>query len=947
VLFEQTNRLINNGVQNIKDKKRILHSLTKYFLRSCYRSTPFGVSAAISTGAFENQPSNPPHFSHKVKIRSEYICELIEEINICCWNELTYRPNNTIREADAYYKYVERDFNSSLKIYDYQISQIEKEEHIEDILAIAKGGKYYTEIVEDFLTIYDIDRCNAESIIKQLIESKILLSTLTYNVFDKNVVQRLSLMMNSSKFDSEFADKLDEIINLSVSIGNNSDNIYKDKNNRIQIDLYNEEINYIPIRCKFEIERATSFLMKLRIVDHSNTHIARFTKSFENRYGDSVVPLLDVMDVDTGLGYPVMPNYLGQSKYLKQFNLQPREHKTHPTYSNWGKFVFDKYEDALRDDARVIYVTKEDLLPFVAEDCKTHKDTVLFTGAITKDNKGDFLYFQDSLLVGKAQACAGRFAYGSSMIDNLCAKVAAHEVDNESDCIIAEIMHLSQPRMGCISDRPNYYSYYIPFYEDAPEIDDPYRIPLSDLYLMVIDGDLLLFSKRLRKQIIPRISNSQNTNLFTYPIFTLLSNMGEDRFVDVWNWDILRERKYLPRVQFENIVLSRERWLLTIIDVFGNNHPTISQLKKYLLKNKVSKHITFGQNGDNIIPTDITNEKGLNLLYVELLRNEYLFLLECPFLNNSTTVLKLGDAEYANQIQVPIFYEESIKKQYNFDERINRKTSLPNLLPSNVQCIYIKLFSNDSEFDKRYFPRLSNFLLNTCSYDYFFFIRYVEDKYHIRIRFFGNSISTDKILSKLNQLFSTEIERGNIEKIQIDTYSRETERYGGLEGTKISELIFYHDSICVLNILQRIKYNQDCIWKYALRGVHVLFEDFEITLNDRVGILTELKEYYLILLKNPKSTITKSVNDFYLNHQTEILSIINDGIHEMEIETLFSKRTIENKKLYNKLTLQNIKYDIRNYVHMFINRLIEFNQNYYEIIIYSLLIKTYNYLKYN
>ena len=119
------------------------------------------------------------------------------------------------------------------------------------------------------------------------------------------------------------------------------------------------------------------------------------------------------------------------------------------------------------------------------------------------------------------------------------------------------------------------------------------------------------------------------------------------------------------------------------------------------------------------------------------------------------------------------------------------------------ECLYIKIYSNACN--------LNGLLLKICSYlnstdkiycvPKFFFIRYADPEFHIRIRFFMDSPNLlPTMIRFINDIYKEELETSIIYKIQIDTYERELERYGN-ENIIESENIFFLESRFILNFM--------------------------------------------------------------------------------------------------------------------------------------------------
>ena len=86
----------------------------------------------------------------------------------------------------------------------------------------------------------------------------------------------------------------------------------------------------------------------------------------------------------------------------------------------------------------------------------------------------------------------------------------------------------------------------------------------------------------------------------------------------------------------------------------------------------------------------------------------------------------------------------------------------------------------------------------------YFFIRYSDPEPHLRVRV--QAIQRDDVPQTFGlfmEWFDELRQRGLLSNIVIDTYQRETERYGGPELIGKAEEYFFHDSRTVLNILRK------------------------------------------------------------------------------------------------------------------------------------------------
>lgn len=129
-------------------------------------------------------------------------------------------------------------------------------------------------------------------------------------------------------------------------------------------------------------------------------------------------------------------------------------------------------------------------------------------------------------------------------------------------------------------------------------------------------------------------------------------------------------------------------------------------------------------------------------------------------------------------------------------------------------------------------------------------------------------------------------------------------------------------------------------WLIAMQGINYLFNDFSISLKDRIIVLTEIRDYYYNAISN-KSSVNKQILSFFSLNKENIESNMIQSNFEANYFFYFKERSDKNALMISELRKNSIDYDIVNYIHMFINRLFESNQNQKEVIIYDLLIRYY------
>ena len=121
------------------------------------------------------------------------------------------------------------------------------------------------------------------------------------------------------------------------------------------------------------------------------------------------------------------------------------------------------------------------------------------------------------------------------------------------------------------------------------------------------------------------------------------------------------------------------------------------------------------------------------------------------------------------------------------------------------EWIYYKIYSGPKTIEGiliSLYPKIRSFI-EEGKVDFFFFIRYSDPEYHIRLRMhISSSESLQPILLEINKFLNNLVENHIISNVMIGTYNREIERYGE-ETIEATEYFFYKDSEYILSYLEK------------------------------------------------------------------------------------------------------------------------------------------------
>ncbi|MCX8492045.1 MAG: thiopeptide-type bacteriocin biosynthesis protein, partial [Cyclobacteriaceae bacterium] len=324
------------------------------------------------------------------------------------------------------------------------------------------------------------------------------------------------------------------------------------------------------------------------------------------------------------------------------------------------------------------------------------------------------------------------------------------------------------------------------------------------IMVSIKNGRIFLRSKKLNKEVIPRLTTAHNFSLNPVPHYHFLCDL---QFQGLkanlsWNWGLLNEFAYLPRVRYGKTILAKARWRISISDLSPKKDVKENELaeliKLFFVQNKIPNRVTISQ-GDNQLPIDIENHYCLQILVKDLKKFETLELHECLF-NESNLLVRGPEGGYTNEIIIPWTkqVEKNSGSQFQPQHTIQHTdgTEVQRSFLSGDQWCYVKIYCGVKTADKILIDVLkpiAHELLAKEKITMWFFIRYADPDHHIRVRFSGHGNFYAEVTETLNKAFAPYLESHLIWKVQTDTYNRELERYGAVNMDN-SESLFFYDS---------------------------------------------------------------------------------------------------------------------------------------------------------
>ncbi|WP_345990742.1 lantibiotic dehydratase [Chryseobacterium sp. Chry.R1] len=988
-LSEQINLYLNNKIADSKKKEKLEKSVLKYLSRMSTRSTPFGTFSGISVVEESHQqntqlciPNANSDYNHvKVKFDMEFLYQLSDyvEKQEYVFPYLKYKPNNSLYKLGNKYRYVEVSLEQGGKSYD--LSSVEYSEIIEELLKFSREGRYIHEMI-DFDLIKDYSYEERSSFIKELIDAQIFMSELkpsTTGESHENII--ISTLM---RIDSEcqgknteiqkLKKKIEDILNKVATLDNQNfenhtqeleelyqsirsiGNLYFTKSKLLQADLIKE-----PNNSSFDSENikiiyeAMDALTRLSLKGRENSELKAFKKSFAKRYENQWVPVADAVDMEYGIGYGdksgTHKNYLVDDF---QYTARNRSPLTKITWDNsLHDFWKDKILAGLSNHSSDIEITESELKKFPKDEKSLNATFCVSTSLVSNEenNKKIFLKYAGG---PTANFLIGRFSTIDDQIKDLYHDIVDAEEKIHHDKIVAELNHLPQDRLGNVMHRANSRKYEIPYLVNS-SVDQEYQIPISDLEIKLVNDEFILRSKQKKKEVLPYLSCALNYKAKGLPIFTFLAELQELQGTGSYALDLgflpdFFER--IPRINYKNIILRKASWKIpkSVIEALENtssDHELLETWEKYTKEKEIPAFFSISM-FDNEMMINSHHATSLKIFIEEAKKHSVINIQE-SILEEYKAIKDTDGNEYHNEMLY--FFKKQIPAKISSNDIYCSEKELSAqrnyIIGSDWTYYNIYMGSNQSDKVLTDLKEELDVLVENKSIDKWFFIRYNDPDYHIRLRIFSNKQSSIPHLA-LNKVFNALYQDKRIIDISQNTYKRELERYGAKTIEPV-ESIFFHDSMMLTELLTVITHNyqnpEEIKWKAGIYIVHKYIEAFNISLEDACQYTSNVCDYFTNEFSFSRETIVqldKDYNQKRIYYKNLIDEKKVEDIEEGEI--LFQIIDHYFSLIREEIILHQLSHDklVESIIHMSVNRLFTNKQRLYEFSLYHILKRYYN-----
>ncbi len=471
---------------------------------------------------------------------------------------------------------------------------------------------------------------------------------------------------------------------------------------------------------------------------------------------------------------------------------------------------------------------------------------------------GDYRVFVELAIGPSGARLLGRFCFADPM---LRAGVEAHlraEEALEPGAILAEVAHLPEGRLGNVLCRPVLRSHEIVFLGRSGAAAGR-RIHLDDLLVSVAGDRVVLRSRSLGREILPRLSSAHNYTWRSLGIYRFLCSLQEQGRSSrlIWDWGSLKDAPYLPRVTAGRLVLSRARWKVWSAEMkpfaSATGAALFGALRSWRSERGIPRLAVLADE-DNRLVVDFENVLSVESFQQLVARREE-FVLEELFPGPSELIARGPEGRFTHEIVIPFARVPGAEGSApGGPSAVAARPAAPPSAPDSArrlyapgsEWLYAKLYCGRATADLVLREVVTPLLERTVGgVTRWFFLRYGDPQWHLRLRLRGEPrFLMVEAARHLERLAAPLLRDGRILRLSLDTYERELERYGGEAGIELAERVFQADSECVLGIVGTLEGDEggEARWRLALRGVDLLLEDLRFTPERGHGLVRTLRD---------------------------------------------------------------------------------------------------------
>jgi thiopeptide-type bacteriocin biosynthesis protein len=962
-------------------------SLVRYVSRMAARPTPFGLFAGNTVGALGQttrlELAARDGYRRYSRIDGDYLSKLTDALlaDRALRQHLPFHPNSSLGMVAGRLRYAMRREGESRS---YSLVSLEPSDYLVATLDRARRGALPGALASALCEAdAEVTREEADAFVDELIDSQVLVSDLAPLVTGPEAVDDIIAQLDAIG-DVEAARATAAALRairaslgeLDRRVGNPPAGYHGAAEALAPLPVKPElhrlfQVNLVSVAACAElgpdvldeIARGIGVLGRLARPRGAD-ELSRFRDAFTERYETRELPLTEVLDEESGIGFAASQSPGAAASPLLDGLAFPGAAADETV--GWGgriSWLSRRIAAAAAAGDRELVLDDVDLTAMeAAAEPIPPPDAFQTMITLARTADGELRVGLGSVGGPPGATLLGRFCHSDPALHEVVTANLAAEHALRPGVVFAEVVHLADGRLANISARPVLREREIVYLGRSGAPAD-HQLRLTDLLVSVRDGRVVLRSRSLGREVMPRLTNAHNYvngALGTYRF--LASLQSQDVRPLMFSLGPLAQLPYVPRIRIGRIVLREASWTLRKAEldpITGQaGAARIQALRRLRAAARLPRWVCV-EDGDNVLPVDLDNALSVDS-FAQLLKQRTGVTLTELWPEPDELVVRGPDGRYTSEIVVPFV---RVPRAAAAPGSAGSPSAPPSTAPAGEprrsfppgsEWFYAKLYTGQATADQILTETIAPIVADLPAW---FFIRYGDPHWHVRFRARGEPVQLHgELMPRLSAACQAMLGDGRMWKLQLDTYERELERYGGPIGIELAERLFCADSACVIDILGMLDGDagNDARWRLALRGIDQLLDDLGLDLATRLALMRRVRDGFAREHRVETSIgLQRGLGDKYRKERIPLATLL-DRAHDADSDLApglerIAARSAANAPIVAELRAAEQRGQLAapivelvpSYIHMHVNRMIRSAQRAHELVLYDLLVRLY------
>ena len=855
--------------------ERLEQTVARYVQRMAGRATPFGLFAGCSVGrigaATDIAMAGLSEYRRYSRLDNDYLARLMEHLarRQDVRTSVLYRPNSSLYRLAGRWRYVETRLGGGRRRH--TLVALDADGFLDAAVARAQAGATVDALAAHVVTADpdgEITTEEATAYVLELVDRQVLVSDLSPVVTGHEAIDDLIEQLRPLAPAVDVVTTLDDVRARLAAIDRTKLGIdparYREVEDRLsglgvkpdpsrlfQVDMIKPAPDAVLGSAVVEeIARTVRVLHRISWVGGAES-LRRFREAFVARYERREVPLFEVLDEESGIGFDRSQAPTAENVPLLQGLPFPgAADGPFGTWTSRDAFLLSRLQTVFETGGQVLDLSDADIERLANPQPRQLPDGFSVMAALIAAPDRADTNFQVLLRYAAGPAGANllaRFCHADPILQEWVQKHLAREESLRPDAVFAEIVHLPEGRMGNILARPVLRDYEIT-YLGRSGVPLERQVPAGDLLVSVQDDRVVLRSARLGCEVIPRLTNAHSYSR-GQGVYRFLCNLqiGNAAPWVGWIWGALDSAPFLPRVVHGRSILARARWRVDKETIAAFTKGALAErvlaLHRWRADNHLPRFVALADS-DNELPIDFENVLSVEA-FLQIVKKREAFVLFEMFPGAGALCAYGPEGQFVHEIIVP-FVRQAEPSATDAPAKVRRQAiGIRRSFPPGSEWLYLKWYAGTASVDSFLIGEAPDFIrsqVESGAVDRWFFVRYSDPDWHVRLRLHGDPARLQsETLADAHRAIAPALADGSVWKVQVDTYEREIERYGGEDGILLCEEVFWRDSEAVLDILRLVPGDAgvDARWQLCLRAWDLLLADMGLTLEARHELTKE------------------------------------------------------------------------------------------------------------